>query len=191
MCDWDALTSEYITTDLTLVEMSKKHNISIHTLNARCGKYKWVEQRKEYKRQAIELALNNAAEAEAERLGKIITSAQQMADVIEDIFRDPQQFHRHIVTDTFINEDGGKDILTVEKEFQKVDSRAIKDLTGALKDMTLVLRNLYNLPTQAEREAQRIAAERLNMDLRKAEAEGSTDKTVKVVLTGEWEDYAK
>jgi hypothetical protein len=57
--------------------------------------------------------------------------------------------------------------MTVERQFDKVDTRAIKDMTGALKDMTLVLRNLHNLPTQAEVEAQRIAAERLKLEQRK------------------------
>ena len=79
----------------------------------------------------------------------------------------------------------------MERIFDKADSRAIKDLTGALKDMTLVLRNLYNLPTQAEAEAQRIAAERLKLEQRRVDAESGTDKSIKVVLADGWEEMAK
>ena len=81
-----------------------------------------------------------------------------------------------------------------EKQFDKLDSKAIKDFTGALKDMTLVLRNLHNLPTQAEAEAQRIAAERLKLEQRKADAAekaGEVDKSIIVRLEGDLEAYAK
>jgi hypothetical protein len=82
----------------------------------------------------------------------------------------------------------------VEKQFDKLDSKAIKDFTGALKDMTLVLRNLHNLPTQAEAEAQRIAAERLKLEQRKAdaaEAANQVDKSIVVKFEGDMEAFSK
>ena len=106
--------------------------------------------------------------------------------MIEGVFEDGQQFHRHLVQ---VRQD--KDEWPEERIFDKVDSRAIKDLTGALKDMTQVLRNLYNLPTQAEAEAQRIAAERLKLEQRRVDAESGTDKSIKVVLADGWEEMAK
>lgn len=191
MIDWEAIKTEYVTGSDNLRSFAERYGITRQAVENRSRKEGWVAMRKAFRQEAVETAITEHVSVEAERLGKIITSAQKMADVLEGVFKDEKQFHRHIVTDTFIGEDGGKDILTVEKEFEKVDSRAIKDLTGALKDMTLVLRNLYNLPTQAEAEAQRIAAERLNMDKRKMEAESGTSKEIKVVLANGWEELAK
>ena len=191
MCDWEAIQAEYVTTEVSLKELSQKHGVNASTIEKRCGREGWVAKRKAYKQEAVEVAVADCVEVEAQRLGKIIISAQKMADVLEDVFKDDKQFHRHIVTDTYISDEGGKDILTVEKEFEKVDSRAIKDLTGALKDMTLVLRNLYNLPTQSEREAQRIAAARLAIEQRRADNESSEDKRIEVVLCSDMEEFAK
>ena len=190
MCDWEAVQAEYIGSEISLRDLGKKHGIPRSTMERRCTSGGWVAKRKAYKQKAVEQAVADCVDVEAERLGKIIVSAQKMADVLEGVFNDNKQFYRHIVTDTFISDGGDKEILTVEKEFEKADSRAIKDLTGALKDMTLVLRNLYNLPTQAEREAQRIAAARLAIEQRKADTEAGGEDSVEVVL-GELEDYAK
>lgn len=194
MHDLDAVRSEYVTTEYSLPELGRKHSISLHTLQKRCRKEGWVALRQQYKNDALAIAMETAVAEEADRLGRIISAAQSMSRVIEDVFADKDQFHRHLVTDTYISEDGGKEIQTTEKTYKKVDSRAIRDLTSALKDMTYVLRNLHSLPTQAEAEAQRIAAERLKLEQRKvenAEAAEKTDKKVTVVLADGWEEYAK
>ena len=78
----------------------------------------------------------------------------------------------------------------VMAEFAKVDPKALKDLTGVLKDLTGLMRDFYNIPTPAQAEAQRIAAARLELDRKKAEAD-STDDGVEVVIKGEAEEWAK
>lgn len=193
MIDWEAIKTEYVTGSDNLRSFADRYGITRQAVENRSRKEGWVAMRKAFRQEAVETAITEHVSVEAERLGKIITSAQKMADVLEGVFKDEKQFHRHIVTDTFISEDGGKDILTVEKEFEKVDSRAIKDLTGALKDMTLVLRNLYNLPTQAEAEAQRIAAERLKLEQRKVDAAEKADQVDKSIVvmfdSGDLEEF--
>ena len=79
---------------------------------------------------------------------------------------------------------------TEERIYTKKDTKALKDLTGAVKDLLYSVRNLYGLPTQGEREAQRIAAERLEMDRRKAQLDEDSDKTITVELKG-LEEYSK
>ena len=189
--DWDAVMAAYVSSTKSLAQIAAQFGIKERTIQKRSSEDGWVAARAEFRAKATAKALETAVDVEADRLGKIISAANSMAVVIEDIFTDGKQFHRHLVTDTEIDEDGAKSIYTVEREFDKVDTRAIKDLTGALKDMTLVLRNLNNLPTQAEAEAQRIAAERLEMDKRKMDAETNVDKEIKVVFAGDMERFAK
>ena len=63
-----------------------------------------------------------------------------------------------------------------------MDTKALKDLTGVLKDLTGLVRDLYGIPTQAQAEAQRIAAERLELERKKAEAgSGGTQETLEIV----------
>lgn len=192
--NWDALKTLYVTTQLSLNDLAKREGMKLHTVQERSRKDGWVAARMAFRAQAAAQAVDEAVDNEANRLIKIINAANSMAAVIEDAFTDPQQFKRHVVVDTIIDEEGSKNILTVEKQFAKLDSKAIKDFTGALKDMTLVLRNLHNLPTQAEAEAQRIAAERLKLDQRKvdaAEEANKVDKSIVVKLEGDLEAYAK
>lgn len=192
--NWDEIKAVYVTTAMSTKNLAKKYGISLSKVQEKCARDGWVAARMAFRAQAAAKAVDQAVNVEADRLGKIINAANSMATVIEAMYVDPQQFHRHIVTDTMIDEDGGKTIMTVERQFDKVDTRAIRDMTGALKDMTLVLRNLHNLPTQAEAEAQRIAAERLKLEQRKADAAekaGEVDKSIVVKLEGDLEAFAK
>ena len=59
-----------------------------------------------------------------------------------------------------------------------------------MKDLAIVHRNLHGMPTQAEREAQRIAAERLKMDQKRAQLDENADKSIAVELV-KAEEYAK
>ena len=184
--DWEAVRLAYISGVKSYRRVANEMGVSYSKIRAHGKDADWPAQRVAYQREAAERAIASGIAQEADRLGKVINAANAMADVIEGVFEDEQQFHRHLVP---FRQD--KDEETVERIFDKVDSRAIKDLTGALKDMTLVLRNLYNLPTQAEAESQRIAAERLKLEQRRVDAESGTDKSIKVVLADGWEEMAK
>lgn len=165
--NWDALKTLYVTTQLSLNDIAKREGIKLHTIQQRSRKDGWVAARMAFRTQAVAQAVDLAVDNEANRLAKIINAANSMASVIEAVYKDPEQFQRHVVVDTMIDEGGGKGMLTVEKQFRAVNTKAVRDMTAAIKDMTLVLRNLHNLPTQAEAEAQRIAAERLKLEQRK------------------------
>ena len=189
--DWDAVRTTYVTTLLSLSQVAKQYDLKRHTVEERSRKEGWVAAREEFRLRATCKAVDAAVDVEADRLAGLIRAAESMVKVIESVYLDKEQFRRHLVTDTTIDEDGCKSIVTVERQFDKVDTRAIKELSGAIKDMTYAVRNLNNLPTQAEAEAQRIAAERLEMDKRKMDAETNVDKEIKVVFAGELERFAK
>lgn len=183
--NWDEIKSVYVTTDLSTAGVAQKYNIGTSLVQKRCAADGWVAARMAFRAEAAAKAVDKAVDVEADRLGKIINAANSMAAVIENVYKDPDQFHRHLV----VNAD-----MTEEKIYDKVDTKAIRDMTVAIKDMTLVLRNLHNLPTQAEAEAQRIAAERLKLEQRKAdaaEAANQVDKSIVVKLEGDLEAFAK
>lgn len=183
--NWDAVKAAYVTTELSHKQLAKKFGLTPTAVSRRSSAEGWVAARVAYRAEVAARAVDAAGNAEVDRLGKIINAANSMAAVIESAFSDPDQFHRHIVLDM--------DTM-VEKQFDKLDSKAIKDFTGALKDMTLVIRNLHNLPTQAEAEAQRIAAERLKLEQKKAdaaEAANQVDKSIVVRFEGDMEAYSK
>lgn len=190
--DWSEIRLAYITSIKSYRQIAKDHKVPIGSVQKIGKEENWPALRQEYREKAAMIAIENEVNNEAERLSKIIKAANAMSDVIEGIFKDKDQFYRHLVQDEVYDPDSDCPVKTTEERiFKKVDSRAIRDLTGSLKDMTMVLRNLYNLPTQAEAEAQRIASERLKIEQMKANAENNVDKRIEVILSADMEEFAK
>lgn len=167
--DWKQIKTEYITTDTSYRKLAKKHNIPMSTLTRIAIKEQWVEARERYKNKVVAKTVEKMANKEANKLAKIRTAADNMADVVTEIFDDPEQFHRHLVQVGV-----GKSFDTVERVYNKIDTKAIKDITATLKDLSAVLRNIYDLPTMQEQAAMDNAASRLRLDQEKA-AIGKTD----------------
>ena len=102
----------------------------------------------------------------AAKLVSLQQSADAMSTAIARVFDDADQFHRHLVT---------SDFETEERVYKKIDTKAIRDLTGAMRDLAIVLRNVYNIPTVQEQAAMDVAAERLALERQKADIGGSEE----------------
>lgn len=192
--NWDAVKAMYVTTTMSLRDVANQHGLKLHTVEEHSRNDGWVAARMAWRARAAAEAMDRSIDGEADRLARIIHAANSMSDQIDSVFADPEQFRRHVVVDTVAGDDGSRSTLTVEKQFRAVNTKAMRDLAAAIKDMTQVMRNLHNLPTQAEQESQRIAAERLELDKRKvaaAEAAQQVDKSIVVRLEGDLEDYAR
>lgn len=195
--DWNAVKTEYITTSISQRKLAKKFGISLRNLNERSSREGWVEQQSKYREKTVTKAISKASDKEANHLSALMISADKMAENIREALEDKDQFYRYalqkrekyaepvsrIVTDG----DGNSNEVIIEEQqwieeqvLEKLDTKALKDLTGALKDLTTTMRNLYGLPSQAEAEAQRIAAERLLLDQRKAQAGDGDAAEIKV-----------
>ena len=62
-------------------------------------------------------------------------------------------------------------------------SKDVLDYTKSVRELTAAIRNLYEIPTAAEKEAQRIAAERLKLEKERLKANDG-DNSVTVVFEG-------
>lgn len=180
--DWQRIKVSYVTGKMSYKALAQKHRLQPNAVSRRGREEEWPRLRKEYREKAAARAIEKEAVNEAERLSKLIRSEDAMEDVVLKLFNDARQFYRHIVVDGKCNSE--------ERIFDKADTRAIRDLSCALKDLTYVRRNLLNLPTQAEKEAQRIASERLRMDQKKAEMDENADRNITVELVNA-EGYAQ
>ena len=169
MHNWSKIKAEYIASDMSYRELAEKHGVSRGDVCKRGADEGWVEARRKHREKVIEKTCQKVADRESERLAKIGQLAYKALDVAMEAFEDEKQFNRYIVTEGR----GLGESETVEREFRKVDAKALKDFTTVIKDLTSVLRNVYGLPTQAEAEAQRIASERLALDRRKLDEGGS------------------
>lgn len=200
--DWDALKMEYVTTKTTYAKLAEKYGISISQIKIVAARDGWTNERKKFAARVQQKAYRKACNHEADRLARLITATTGAIDVAMRAIGDDEQFNRYLVerrekyavpVADEAAEDG--ELLlerqwTEERTYQKVDTKALKDLTGVLKDLTGLVRDLYGIPTQAQAEAQRIAAERLELDRKKAE-DGSMDTHAELEIVGLPEEYKR
>ena len=199
--DWDALKMEYVTTKTTYAKLAEKYGISISQIKIVAARDGWTNERKKFTARVQQKAYRKACNHEADRLARLITATTGAIDVAMRAIGDDEQFNRYLVErrEKYAvpvadedAEDGelppdGKLLLerqwTEEQTYQKVDTKALKDLTGLVRD-------LYGIPTQAQAEAQRIAAERLELDRKKSE-DGSADTHAELEIVGLPEEYRR
>lgn len=193
--DWLAIKTEYITTDISQRKLAQKYGLAVSTVARKSTDEGWVEQRERHKSNVLSKTTEKIANKEANKLARLAAATDKAIDVVVKAFDDPDQFNRYIVETTeeyaapeiVEEEDGDSHAIGMrrwahEETFAKVDTKALKDLTTVLKDLTGLMRNIYGLPTQAEAEAQRIAAERLAMDKKKVESAADNTGRIEVVF---------
>lgn len=183
--NWKKIKTEYITTKISQRDLAEKYGVSRTSIQRKVRAEKWSDLRRQKEAKTAENVIQKAADADAAKLMRIGQAAGRALDVAVKALEDDKQFNRYIITDQV----GGGATETHEYEFSKVDTRALKDLTAVIKELTGIFRDVYGLPTQPQAEAQRIAAERLNMD--KEAKSDSTDNKVEIVISGEMEEWAK
>lgn len=176
--DWDALRTEYVTTEISLSKLAEKHGVTKGALGMRCSKEKWVEERKRYKNGVITKTIRKHQEQDVKRLCKLMDATEKLIDISLRAINDEQQYNRFIVTEGI----GEGMSETSEKIFQKVDTRALKDTVAVLKDLTSMVRDFYDVPTAAQREQRDINLARLKLDEQKASA-GETSGNITIVVS--------
>ena len=130
--DWDKIRTEYITTDLSLKDISEKYGVQQRLVNTKSAEQGWVDQRKKYNAKVVEKAVNKVATKRANQLAKELTIADNISNVLKKALDDAEQFNRYII-DTTTRVDGTEIRTSEEKTFKKVDMRALKDAAAALR----------------------------------------------------------
>lgn len=188
--DWIAAREDYVTGDMGYRELAKSYGITLKMLAQQAKNEGWVELRAQFRdrlrTETVVKAVEKVATERADRIARLQLAADGLSEAITKAFDDALQFNRHIVS---FGKD--KEFDTEERIYRKIDTKAIKDLTGALKDLTQVVRNVYDLPTLQEQEAMDIAKRRLKLDEDKAaSADSGADEFAIRIEGGDAEDWS-
>ena len=187
--DWDKIRTEYITTDLSLKDISKKYGVQQRLVNTKSAEQGWVDQRKKYNAKVVEKAVNKVAPKRANQLAKELTIADNISNVLKKALEDAEQFNRYII-DTTTRVDGTEIRTSEEKTFEKVDMRALKDAAAALRLVEEMKRSMAGILRVEEinrnrREEKRLRLEEEKLQLQKEQTEArKPDTDIKVVITG-------
>lgn len=187
--DWDNIRTEYITSDLSLKDISDKYGVSQRLVNTKSAEQGWVDQRKKYNAKVVEKAVNKVAAKRANQLAKELTIADNISNVLKKALEDAEQFNRYII-DTTTRVDGTEIRTSEEKTFEKVDMRALKDAAAALRLVEEMKRSMAGILRVEEinrnrREEKRLKLEEEKLQLQKDQTEArKPDTDIKVVITG-------
>lgn len=109
MADWQAIKTEYITTDTSYRKLAQKYGVSTTQICNVGRDEKWVEQREQYLNKTTAKAIEKISQQEANRAVRIHTVADKLLNKIEAM------------------------VDAVEPE--DIPAKAIRALTAAVKDL--------------------------------------------------------
>lgn len=175
--DWCGVKTAYVTGSKSYAALALEMNISQGAIALRARKEKWGDARAAFRDNVVKKVVEEHAEKEAKGLVKLLDAAEQMAGALSEALRDKDQLLHSIAQSSDEAWEGNK-----------LDTRAIRDLTGALKDMAQTLRGLYRLPTPAEEERLKLAREKFEFEKEKTATRNDREVTVSL---GEAEAYAR
>ena len=89
MADWQAIKTEYITTDTSYRKLAQKYGISTTQICNVGRDEKWVEQREQYLNKTTAKAIEKISQQEANRAAKIHSVADKLLDKIEALVDRP------------------------------------------------------------------------------------------------------
>ena len=187
--DWDKIRTEYITSDLSLKDISEKYGVQQRLVNTKSAEQGWVDQRKKYNAKVVEKAVNKVATKRANQLAKELAIADNISNVLKKALDDAEQFNRYII-DTTTRVDGTEIRTSEEKTLEKVDMRALKDAAAALRLVEEMKRSMAGILRVEEinrnrREEKRLKLEEEKLQLQKEQTEArKPDTDIKGVITG-------
>lgn len=115
MVDWNAIKTEYITTNTSYKKLSDKHNIPLNTLQCRAKREKWVDLRTRHQH-----------EIEVKTIKKAVNKASEYKSTLYDLAYD--------IAMQLKNMTQGRTIEDLAKAGLKP-----RDITGAIKDIEDIL----------------------------------------------------
>lgn len=207
--DWDAIRSDYITGNESPKECARSHGVNYRTLGNHLYRERWNDQRAAYRGSVADKAIDTAATCTAYRVASELVGLAGVVDALERETRkaleDGEQLHRYLVQSTTRHKDGTTETAYKDITSDKVDTRALRDLTDSVKTLEALKRSLHGLETAQERhrkqiEADRLALERERLQLEKErleltkkreERDAEGVKGVQIVVGGYCDDYSE
>ena len=158
MADWQAIKTEYITTDTSYRKLAQKYGVNVTNIAKKASSEGWVEQRKQYANETQSKTLAKISQQEANRAAKIHSVADKLLQKIE----------------AMVDSD------------KPLDTKGIRALTAAVKDLKEIQSVRSELDRQ-EQEA-RIANLRKNAEKDDDDTDNGVIEVVFAAGPEEWNE---
>lgn len=168
MADWQAIKTEYITTDTSYRKLAQKYGIHYKVISERGKDEKWVELRSQHKDRTLTKTLDKISNKQADKMARIDDLADKLLEKLEQAITELDlQLAKHTDKTKTIEYNNDlrpdkptKEVVHEEEKLLEVksivDRQGLKQIASALKDIKEVKMLRSELDKQ-EQEA-RIAA---------------------------------
>ena len=110
MADWQAIKTEYITTDTSYRKLAEKYGIHYKVISDRGKDEKWVELRSQYRDKTLTKTLSKISAHEADRAARIYSVADKLLRKIEAM----------VDSDAIISEKGIRSLTAAVKDLKEI-----------------------------------------------------------------------
>lgn len=187
--NWVAIKSYYITHNVSYKKTAEKFGVALSNLMRHAKAEDWVAAKKKKQEEIGLKVVQKDTENQVNSLARLSAATDELLGRIEQALADVEQFNRHIITESAPAPEGiGTVSVTYEKFFDKVDTKAIRDLSQSLKTISEL--QGYMKPGEIAKlqlERERFEWEKAQAAKREKEEELDKDITIKIEgFTNEW-----
>ena len=197
MADWQAIKTEYLTTDTSYRKLAQKYGVNPTTIAKRAGKEGWQTERQHQASKTLSKALAADSRKKADRLTRIQDATDRLLEKIEQAITEldiqlAKETHREKVIEYNNIERQDKPTKEIVHETEKlieftsiIDRQGLKQIAAALKD----IKEVQMLKSELDRREQEARIEKLRKE---AEKDDDKDKrSITITLEGGLDEYAQ
>lgn len=152
MVDWQAIKTEYITTDTSYRKLAQKYGVNATNIAKKASKEKWVEERNKNANETLSKTLNAIASQQASRAVRLQTVADKLLTKVERLIEE------------------GEELLK--------DTSTMRDISRILKD----LKDIQMIKSDADMREQEARIDKLRADAAANRNDDDDDETGVVLM---------
>lgn len=191
MADWQAIKTEYITTDTSYRKLAQKHGVNYQAICHRSKEEGWIAQREQYRNNTITKTLEKISSKKADKMARIDDLADKLLEKLEQAITELDlQLYKHTDKTKVIeyNNDLRPDKPTKETIHEEeklleaksiVDRQGLKQIASALKD----IKEVKMLRSELDQQEQKARIANLQKQAQKEDTQA--DSIEVVFLAGE------
>lgn len=185
MTDWQAIKTEYITTQTSYRKLAQKYGIHYQAICNRSKEEGWIAQREQYRNNTITKTVEKISNKQADKMARIDDLADKLLEKLEQAI---MELDRHIIVHKNKVETANGEQTTEFREAVEggvVDRQGLKQIASALKD----IKEVKMLRTELDRQEQEARIANLRKQTEKDE-DNNTDVIEVVFAAGpeEWNE---
>lgn len=184
--NWEEMEAKYVTGSQSYKELARLYGVSVGAAEKAGREGGWVAKRAKWRQEVASRAMDLAADLAANKLSRLMEAADCAVEALCRAMADEKQLYTYLVerSEKYSApiEVDGKQVMerkwTEPMVTAKLDTKALRDLVAALRELTAITRDLYDTPGYLAREQNRRANEKLALDKQKGDAADSTLEVV-------------